>query len=388
MPSRSPEFALRVNGREYRGWKRVSFTRGIEAASGRFELGVTDRWSGQSQPWPIREEDECVLVFDGRPLLTGYVDSRSMSYSADGRSVSVSGRDRAGALVDCSAVLDKWEFKNAPLLTLARKIGKPFNVSVSAPDVLDASARIDKLSIDPGDTAFVALERACRMVGLLPISDGLGGLVLTRPGSARAFTELVEGQNILSASADYSGVDRFRTYRVLGQRQGSDDASGKAVAAVKGEAADETVRRAERVWLIRAEGGITTAQAKRRAEWEATVRAARGYAVDITVQGWTQGDGSLWPINALTRVRSPWLELDTDMLIVEATYSLDNSSGTITRLSLRRPDAYLPEPAIKPAKAKPGKVTSPWSELQGGVTAPEANYSSASGQSVYVPPGG
>jgi prophage tail gpP-like protein len=123
---------------------------------------------------------------------------------------------------------------------------------------------------------------------------------------------------------------------------------------------------------VRAEGNVTPAQAKQRAEWEAIVRAGRAYTASVTVQGWTVG-GRPWPVNALVRLRSPSLEIDSDMLITEATYSLDDG-GSRTVLSLKRPDAFMPEPVIEPVesagktatgKSKPsGK---PWAELKGGV---------------------
>jgi prophage tail gpP-like protein len=381
-----PDVRLRVNGREYAGWKSARITRGIEAVSGSFELSVTDRWSSKRDPWPIREEDECVLLLDGKPVITGYVDSRRPSFSASDHSIVISGRDKTGALVDCSAILDKWEFRKTPVDTLAKKLCEPFGISVSLQPGLTLPAPAAKTSINPGETAFEAIDRICRAAGLLPVSDGNGGLVLTRAGSTRAVTELVEGVNLLSGSGDYDATARFAEYRVLGQHQGTDDFSGKASAAVKASAKDAGVRRSNRILLVRPDGNVTAAQAKERAEWEAIVRAGRAHGVSVSVHGWTQSDGSLWPINALVKIRSPFLELDTEMLITEATYSLDES-GTITRLALKRPDAFMPEPSVEaPTSRKSGKAPSaPWKELSGGVSVPDANYSTADGQSIYVP---
>lgn len=358
------DVALRVNGRAYSGWKRVRVTRGIESISGGFDLEVSDRWGakGGAQSWPIREEDECWVILKGEGVIAGFVDQRNISYGSEEHSLGVSGRDKTGAMVDCSAALSKWEFLNTPLLTLAKRLAEPFGIGVSLQPGMSPPGPVAKLTVDPGETAFEALERACRIAGVLPIADRAGDLVLTRAGSERATTALIEGENILEASADYDATGRFRTYRVLGQHQGSDSFFGSEAATVKATASDPGVRRSSRVLLIRPDGNVTAAQAKKRAEWEAIVRAARGYNVTVTVQGWTQGDGKLWPINALVHVRSPMLGLNTDMLITEATYSLDESSGTLTHLALKRPDAFLPEPVV----AK-GKGSAPWAELAGGV---------------------
>lgn len=364
------EVSLRVGGNQYGGWKTARVTCGIEAISGAFELAVTDRWSGQGKPWPIRDEDECTVLLNGEPMIVGCVDGSSKSFDASSRSSSVRGHDWTAALVECSAMLDRWEFKNVQLLTLAKRLCEPFGIDVSLARGVEASP-VAKLSIDPGETAFEALERACRLVGLLPVSNRMGGVLLTRAGSARASTELVEGRNILAASFDSDCTGRFRSYRVLGQSQGSDTTNGSAAASVKGSATDSEVRRSERVLLVRPEGAVTAAQAKRRAEWEAIVRAGRAGTASVTVIGWTQGDGKLWPVNSIVRVRAPALEVDSDMLITEASYSLDDG-GTKTTLSLKRPDAFIPEPVVDGwpgAKSVAGKSdqSGRWSEIAGGV---------------------
>lgn len=344
------DVTLRVNGRLYGGWKSARIVRGVEAISGAFELGITDRWGRQDRPWPIYEEDECSLLVDSEPLITGWVDKASRSFGPSEHSFSVSGRDRAGALVDCSAELTAWEFRDLPLLTLARRLAEPFKISVRLQPGLELP-KVAKLSVDPGDTAFDALERACRMVGVLPVSDGTGGVVLTRVGTARATTALVQGENILSASGEFDSAERYRRYVVTGQSSGSDSLFGEGAARIRAEASDGNVRRAERVLLVRAESNATPATARQRAAWEASVRAGRAVRATVTVQGWFQADGSLWPVNSLVQLRSPFLGIDGELLITEAVYELGDQ-GTTTTLTLKRPDAFLPEPEI-PARSDP-----------------------------------
>jgi prophage tail gpP-like protein len=339
------DVVLRVNGSEYAGWTSARVSRGIETAAGSFELSVSDRWAG-SAPWPIREGDECTVVVAGEVMLTGYVDRRRVSIAAGEHSVSVSGRDRAGELVDCSAVLTTWEFVRTPVLEVARKVAAPHGVTVSLAPGLAPPPVPDKVSVDPGDSVFEVVERACRSANLLAASDGRGGLVLMRPDSTRTYTAIIEGVNLLSGSAEYDSSGRFRKVIVRGQSVGTDVLSGEQAAAVQVSAEDANVARAARVLLVRPEGAVTAGVAKRRAQWETAVRAARALSVTVSVQGWTQGNGTPWPINALVRVVSPRLELDEELLIVQATYTLDGSDGARTELQLRLPGAYEPEPVI------------------------------------------
>jgi prophage tail gpP-like protein len=379
---------LRVNGKEYSGWKTARVTRGIEAISNGFDLSVSDRWGSREAPWSIYEEDQCTVLLGDTVVITGYVDRRSLSYGPEEHTLNVSGRDKAGALVDCSALPKAWEHKAISVIDLARKLCEPFGISVSMDPSVSAKVvtfavgkssksvsagktgkvsglgvpkPAGKFTIDPGESAFDVLDRACRLAGVLPVSDGQGGVTLTRAAQARCGTELVQGVNILAASADFDAVARYRRYIVRGQRQATDDDWGLSAAAVSAEAQDETVSRSERVLLIRPDGNITSESAKMRAGWEAKVRAARGDSVTATVQGWAQADGSLWPVNALVRVRSPWLGVDGDMLITQAVHSVDDGSGTTTQLTLKRPDAFIPEPTVSKA------TTALWKELTRGV---------------------
>jgi prophage tail gpP-like protein len=349
------ELELKVNGQVFSGWKGARVTRSIECISGAFELEVTDRWSGQEQPWPIREEDACELLLAGTRVISGHVDSRRVSLEPAERSLSISGRDRAGLLVDCSAVLGKWEFLGVDVLTLAKAIAAPFEIPVALQAGL-APRPVSKLTIDPGDSAFEAIERACRLAGVLAVSDGAGGVLLTRAGTALATTALVEGENILGGEAEFEGTGRFSRYLVTGQRKGTDEDYGAAAAMVQGSARDAGVRRTSRVLMVRAEAAVTQEQARQRAEWEAKVRAGRAETARITVLGWTQGGGALWPVNAQVQVRSPALGLAGEMLITGAIYRLDGG-GTTTELRLMRPDAFLPEPVVAESKAKA------WAEL-------------------------
>lgn len=360
------DVALLVNGKAYAGWKRARVTRSIESISGSFELEVSDRW-GEGKPWPILEEDECTVKLGarGETVLTGFVDRRAVSYDADGHTLAVSGRDAAGALVDCSALLDKWEFKGIPLLTMVKRVCDPFGIAVRlqaglTPANLPAPPK--KLSIDPGDTAHDVIEKVCRMAGVLAVSDGRGGIVLTRTGTERVGS-LVEGENILSASSEFDASGRFHDYAVLGQHHGTDEFSGAKAAQVKGVASDENVTRVARTLVIRPESSVTKEQAKIRAQWEAKVRAARGDSVSVTVQGWTRAaSGFVWPVNALVNVRSPTIGVHGDMLITQLTFNA-GESGTTTEITLKRPDAFLIEPVIRQATGG----NNYWKEIARGV---------------------
>lgn len=334
--------ALLVNDLRYEGWKSVRVTRSIESISGGFELEVTDRWTGQDERWPIREEDACRVEVYGEVVIDGYVDRRSLAISGDSRTTTVSGRDAAAALVDSSVVLDRWAFRSATVLDIARKLAEPFGLSVSLQAGLVLPRAERKIAVNPGESAYDVIARAAAAAGVLAVSDGDGGIVLTRAGAARA-APISEGTNLLEGSVEFDASERYGRYVVVTQLAGTDTAAADATR-VRAEATDEGVRRSGRVLLIQPEAGITTAYARHRADWEARVRAARAETVTATVVGWRQPGGDLWPVNALCRVTAPSLGVGGgDMLISQVEFTLGDS-GELARLSLVRPDAFTPEP--------------------------------------------
>lgn len=360
----APDVTLVVNGFGYSGFKSIRVTRSIESIAGSFALEVSDRWGEQKEAWPIAEEDACRVELEGTTVIDGFVDRRSLSLTATQRSLSYSGRDRSAVLVDCSAIVggaaegkNKWTYRNVNVAEFAKAIAEPFDVRVSVQPGL-VLAKVPAIVAHPGDTAYEVIQRAAAADGVLVVSDGAGGIAITRAGTARA-TALVEGFNVLSASVEYDGSDRFRRYLISSQVPGTDDASGEATR-VQAEATDLGVKRSNRVILIRPDKGYDTATARKRADWEARVRAARAEKVTISVQGWAQPGGALWPINALTLVKVPSIGVDGDMLISQVESSI-GEGGRVTQLSLVRPDAFQPEPkaVVRPSEGA-------WKELAGG----------------------
>ncbi len=339
------EVILEVNGREYRGWKDIRITRSIESLSGSFAMSVSERWQGQRDPWPIVEGDECVVRLGEDVIVSGYVDIRTMSLSANDHSFTVQGRDKAADLIDCSAVLKDWEFVGVGVLEIAQRVAAPFGIAVSLAEGVTTPPPARKLVINPGDSAYDVIDRACRLAGLFAVSDGNGNVMLTRAGTAKASTQLVVGKNILDATANYDQSACYAQYIVIGQQQGGESLFGAEAADVRAQSVDQNARRKARVLMIRGEGSISIQQAQDRANWEAAIRRARALEVAATVQGWEQASGELWPVNAEVIIDAPVLGVVGPMLITEVAYLL-SEAGTTTELTLRLPGAFEPQPEI------------------------------------------
>jgi prophage tail gpP-like protein len=332
-----------VRGKVLTGWQSVSVTRAIDAASGSFEITSPAR-----SPYPLAPGDDVQVLASGDLLLSGHIEEVVRTLGSSSSSVRFSGRDNTADLVDCTARNNPGSWVNVSTVQLLKDLASPFGVAVHwGAGALVAA--FDTFALRPGDTAWAAIERACRLRGVLVYSDGTGRLVVRDPGLLHADVELVEGENLASGAFTAGDADRFRTYTVLGQRPGSDSSSADLVALVQGEATDQSAR-AGRTLVIIAEAALSNQTAKERAQWEATVRAARAVRLEATVQGWRQhfeaGPGRLWDINELVAVRAPSIDLDGDLLLQSVTFTQNEREET-TSLELVRADAYQKQPDLK-----------------------------------------
>lgn len=343
----SDKVSITVSGQVFEGWKTVSISRSLKTLSGSFDLSVTDRWSADQTPIAIRPGDPCEIKISGELLITGFVDQLSRSISAGDKTFDITGRDKTSDLVDCSVDIKERQFSKISVLKIAEKLCKPFGISVSANASIGQA--LPTWSIQEGETVFENIQRACRIRNLLAIATAKGELILMRPSGARASSELVEGKNILEAGSRFDASALFSKYIVRGQNQLSQDDDSEPDTpeelATEGSSTDLTVKR-YRPLVINHDSKGSNADAKRRAQWEATIRQARSIEAEVTVQGWRQVDGRLWQVGEIVKVTAPSIGIQSEMLISELDFTLDEN-GTKTKLRLEMPKAYLPEPEIK-----------------------------------------
>lgn len=339
------EIILTVNNTEFASWKDASINTGIEQLAGKFDLTFSDRWSRQRQKMPFSPGDECKVFADDNLVIAGFVDDITNEISGTSTRDGVSGRDYTADLVDCSAANEPDEFKDINLRDLATKLCSPFNIRVFQD--ADTGEKFPVFKIQHGETVFEALERAARMRGILLVSAKDKGLFLTSPGVGTMQDNLIQGQNILAASKTVSYANRYSRYSVKGQQGGIGldkyPAREKSTAAV----ANDLIVSRYRPLIIIAENQANAKAAKRRAEWEAATRAARGLSLSVTVQGWINSASELWEPNYYVYVKIPRLEIDAKLLIKACNYSISEQAGSTTTMQLVDEKAFLLQPEIK-----------------------------------------
>lgn len=371
------KLTMYVGGQVYGGWTSIRIRHGIEQIAGTFQIGLTDRWPGQITKWTIPPGELCELKIGEHTVISGYVDSVSVDYDKESHELSISGRDRTGDLVDCSA--PSKSFSGLTFLQIAQILCEPYKVKVydetnsvkkvtatqkkigkqgTPPPKLRAAGALPKAGCQNGESVFKFLERIARSEGVLLVSDHEGGLLITTAGRApRCPVTLEHGVNILSAKSDRSHTNLFSEITVKGQSSGQGiGADGlesifSSKATVSRGSGGAVVRTGSQIGryrplIIVSESQADAKRIKQRAEWEVGNREAKSVRYTVKVQGWYPkwNDGDIWRINSMVKVVDPECRMDGEWLIAAVNFSLD-ASGTIAELELTSPKAFdqLPE---------------------------------------------
>ncbi len=348
------DLALLIDGRLWSGWTAVEVTRSLERGAGAFRLELTERWlepgTGRLvEPRPIVPGTKCEVRLDGDTVVTGYVDLVSVDYDAHHHRLTYQGRDKLADAIDSAAAVDgPFEWQDLDVREIAERLLGPFDIDVWLGVGVGPGDPFDTFAIQPGETAFEALERACRLRQLLPLANAAGEVVLARVGSQRAAGALVYGRNILQGSIERTFADRHSPVVVRGQGGTVDEVD------VEGRVTDPAVGR-HRPLLLLAEGKVDRATAAARARWQANVARGRALRVRYRVQGWRGPSGLLWAVNTLCEVDDPSLDLTGTLLVSGVTFRRARE-GTTTELELTHPDAYAPEPPAPEAATLSGVV--------------------------------
>lgn len=334
------EAALIINGMSYGGWTGISVTRDIERMSGAFQLDLTDKWPGIEEKRAVKPGFKCQLMLDNEPLVTGHLDTVDMSISAGDHTLTAVGRDKTADLIDCTAHHLTGEWRDTSLIQIARDLCQPFGI-VAFSLIAAANEPIKLFKLEESETAFSAIERLCRIQGLLATSSTDGNVVLTQSEEAVELSNpLRTGKNatVLSANARFDHAQRFSKITVKGQ-DGGDDFSDPADATEPAANTIDNLITRYRPLTVLAEEQVDAKACQTRADWEVSVRRGRSRILTATVQGWHHAD-DLW--RPLTKVpcEIPEINLNGMMLISAVTYSKSADAGTTATLTLSDPDAF------------------------------------------------
>lgn len=353
MPS---DITLTIGGLSHSLWDGWSVDSDLLTPADAFELEVFNL-GGASLPDALIEGAPCTLTLDGERVLTGTVDEIEEDISRQAHTVRITGRDRAGVLVDCSTPFVA--LREASLSDIIDQVVKP--LGIDRVEVRAAAQGLRRrVQVEPGQTAWEALLQVAEANGLWPWVEPDGRLVVGGPdySSTPVATLLLRrdgvGNNVQRLSVRRSMPGRHSQITLLGQHgQYDDDGYDTSRAHTRAVIQDETLARRG---IFRPRVVIDSAS---ESQDMATARARKlladsrleGFEIRAVVAGHRNGMGSVWTPGQRVIVKSEPHQLDATYFLMSRTLRLTRQAGAITELRLREDKTWVLD-ANPPAKKR------------------------------------
>lgn len=363
--------SVRLNGIDYTTAIDAQATTSIRSICGSFAITSSAKADGTL---PIRKGDFIQVLADGLPIVTGYVDSIDGRASANDHTITITGRDATQDLVDSSVGVRK-QFKGG--ITLTSLIESVLSdIGLSSIKVTDGVGGLapfkssELASAEVGQSGFEFIEAYCRKRQVLPIADGLGGILLIRGAPTSSGIKLVhlindrKGiNNVLESSFVDDDSKRYNEYQICSSSSPLFSLTGgynpgKATNIVN-KATDSKVRKGRRL-EFQSEKALDDAESKNRCSWEANLRRAESLQYRPTIQGHSI-DRKRWKPNQTVQVIDEYWDLNAELLISDVQYSYSVEGGSITSLILTYPDAYTLEANLDALKSNKNKIAAKFS---------------------------
>ncbi|MBF0327376.1 MAG: hypothetical protein HQL42_20300 [Alphaproteobacteria bacterium] len=345
---------IKIAGRGFPAWKTASILLSLERLAGAFDIAGSSAWTEDQVlvERTIKAGSQCSLDIAGETVVTGAIDTAPPFYRGGEVGVAVRGRDRTALIVDSCVEARRWN--DATLASIAADLVGPKGIQVRLVN-WDGGKAFTKYAVDPGEKIASTLEDACRQLGVMMWTDGLGNLMIGRPAKGPHVGTLKLGKNIIEAEGGPDHSERFHTVTVVGQRAGS-DLWDKAEGAQRGQATDPEID-PRRILVVTAENQVEGgASAQARAEHEVRVRRARGNQINVTIQGWRGPNGAILRPGQRLDIDCKRLGAHGTLMLAEVNLTQGTSEGTIAKLKL------LPEAAFDVlAEGKSKKKDDVWS---------------------------
>ena len=326
------QISVTVAGQTYEGWLSSEVERSIEAVSGTFSIPVA---LTPGSPPAIQRQDEVQVRIGSQIVMTGYVLAAAPFYRRGDCGMRITGRDRTGDLVHCSAIHQGGQWRSAKLDRIVKDLVAPYGISV----VVDADLGepIVDFKLSHGETVLDAVSRAARLRGVLVTRDDSGRLALTKAGTKLFKGAIVRGLNVISMEDIGSDERRHSAYIAYGQCNTVADFD--AARDLKARSTDAEVKRYLPL-IINADGNTTQAELQRLVDHTARVRRGHSMGFRYVVEGWTF-EGDPWPINQRVAIYDDVAGLDgAEWLICSVKQTCDLKEGDVTELLVRPVEAY------------------------------------------------
>ncbi|WP_038255846.1 phage baseplate assembly protein, partial [Xenorhabdus bovienii] len=319
-------------------------------------------------------------------ILSGRVDSVTRDVSRRGVTLSLSGRDDAGILVDCAAPV--FSARQLNLDEVIASIVRPLGITRIRIQA-HGMTRNDRVHIEPGERAWDALAKAAAARGVWPWLDPDGTLVIGGPDySSPPVADLIlrrdgRGNNLISLSdiRNIQGCFSELTLLAQGHASTTDNQKIKPVdvtspptftvseAIPDSDSEAKTGHNNYRVKVtdptvpyyrpqILTHGDVDNQkQLQYRARKAMTDARLTGRDIRAEVVGHRTPNGELWQPGQRVRIQSEQQGIDGIFFLMGREFMGGRPGGATTQLRFKEDGVWIPDayPAKKKVSKKKGK---------------------------------
>lgn len=336
MPMQADEVTLLVGGRAHSQWESYDLESDLmtPADAWRVKLGL----GKQMLPNYVKKWAPVVVKMGNDTVLTGRIDELSEEVSKSSHTISISGRDGAAILVDCSAPI--FVTRQATLTEVIAKVVRPLGITNIKIDAENARTR-EKINVEPGDKAWDVLKNVAEANGLWPWFSPDGTLIVGGPDYTQAPVDTLimtydgKNNNIEVITKRDCIVDQFSQVTVLGQTHGTETEQGKHAlsATVKDNAANFN-----RPNIVVDHESDNTAVARDRARKLLADGQLSSFDLNIKVTGHRTAKKQLWAPGQRVHVISEPHGINGIYFLMSRRFVGGNEQGQSTELTCK-PDA-------------------------------------------------
>ncbi|WP_047238633.1 phage baseplate assembly protein [Chromobacterium subtsugae] len=332
--------SLQIAGRRHSDWTHYSIDSDLAVPADGWQVALG--LPGGVFPPEVEPGAMIQVQVGAETVLMGRVDDISHSVAAGSHQLALSGRDLAGMLLDCSAPL--LTAKNMTLRDVLENVVKPLGIARIRVDA-KGSRPLEKISVDPGNSAWDVLARAAQANGLSAWFDPDGTLVVggpdySQPAGARLILRRDgQGNNLLSLAETRSHAQRYSELTLLGQGHGQALTPGRH--AMKHHSFDSDVCYHKPRIQVEPDAASPAELAARADKMLADSRLA-GYTLSATVAGHRDSRGMLWTPGQRIEVESEPHGINGVYFLMARTFEGGRGQGSVTRLTLKEDKCWIP----------------------------------------------
>ena len=356
----SDDVLVIIDGQPFEGWLTIDIDLKFEAGANECKLTMSEKPQGGL---PFQKGSSLQIIIDGRPVITGHINSLRASGEWVSHKIEISGSDKSKDMVK-SHIGPKNDFE-APisLPDVLKKTIKNMGLDIPVTDRTGGLADFQRGEVVSGDIVkrgFDFAEEWARKRQVFVNPDGAGGLQIVR-GDGEIGTgaliyrvpDLAGLNNVKSYQYEDTEDSTFHSQAMAAQKspndikhfenlaKGDPSAVADEMANKYGHAVDSAVR----PQLRRFFRGMQGAQGKTpddEAQWHANIARARSFKYEAVVQGFHQGEGAgeLWWPGLLVPVINDDCDINSVLFVKGVHFKKDFSGGSTTKLDCTYEDAY------------------------------------------------